>query len=343
MVTLQDELDGWAGERGGCADVAATIVHLAAACVGLARLLGQGPLARVIAAGAGRRGRGGDGPARLQLPAHELIAGALRAAPVATMLSRQIEEPATLAAGAPLAVAIDPLEGPCDMDGSAPLGTIFGVLAADPGDPEGAFRRPGTGQLAAGLVIYGPSTSLALTLGEGTDVFTLDPDTGRFERDRVAVSIPTGRAEYAVNAARYRHWAPPIRAYIDDCVAGADGPRGEDFEMRWTGSVVAEAFRILIRGGVCLYPADARPGHGQGGLCLVCQANPIAWLIEQAGGAATDGTRRILELVPECPHQQTWLVFGSRDNVECVRRYHEDPPFAAHRAPLFGRRGLFRA
>lgn len=344
MVTLQDELDAWVGARGGRADVAATIGRLAAACTRLAHLIGQGPpLARMVEAATGPGGRRGDGQAQLHVAAHEVMANALRDAPVAAMLSEEAEAPEVLAAGAPLAVAIDPLDGSSNIDTNVPLGTIFGILPAPSVEPAAAFRLPGTAQLAAGFAIYGPCTALVLGLGEGTVVFTLDRDTGRFLRTRVSAAIPTGRPEYAIDASNYRHWAPAIRAYIDDCVAGADGPRGEDFDMRWTGSAVAEAFRILVRGGVCLYPADARPGHGHGRLRLVCQASPIASITEQAGGAATDGTRRILELVPKGPHQRTPLVFGSRDHVERVRRYHEDPPFAAHRAPLFGQRGLFRA
>lgn len=211
MITLQDELDAWVGGRGGRADVAATIAHLATACTRLSHLIGRGPLAGVMTAGTGPSG-GGDAQTRLDLEAHELVATALREAPVAAMLSEEAEAPEVLAAGAPLAVAIDPLDGSSNIDTNVPLGTIFGILPAPSAEPAAAFRLPGTAQLAAGFAIYGPCTALVLGLGEGTVVFTLDRDTGRFLRTRVSAAIPMGRPEYAINASNYRHWAPAIRA-----------------------------------------------------------------------------------------------------------------------------------
>lgn len=341
MITLQDELDAWVGAHGVRADVATTVAQLAAACIRLSSLIGRGPLDAPMTTGAGRR-RCEGGPS-LAIKAHELMAGALGDAPVAAMLSPQAEAPIGLDAGAPLGVALDPLDGVTDLGANLPLGTIFAILPTRAGDPGATFCQPGRAQLAAGCAIYGPSTTFVLTLGAGSALFVLDREGKRWQRAATSLAIPPGRPEYAIDASNYRHWGPAIRAYIDDCIAGTEGPRGVDFATWWTSSLAAGAYRVLVRGGLFLEPADARPGRGRGRLRLVSQASPIALIIEQAGGAATDGTRRILDLVPQEPDERTPLVFGSSDQVEQVRRYHEDPPFAAHRAPLFGRRGLFRA
>jgi fructose-1,6-bisphosphatase I len=208
---------------------------------------------------------------------------------------------------------------------------------------DAAFLRPGTAQLAAGFVVYGPQTALVLTLRAGTHVFTLDRRTNTFVLTRADVRIPAGRREYAINASNYRHWDEPVRAYVDDCIAGADGPRGTDFNMRWIASLVAEAFRILARGGIFLYPSDARPGYERGWLRLVYEANPLALVVEEAGGAATDGENRILEISPTALHQRVPLVFGCRHKVERVAEYYAGRlPSPGERSPLFGRRGLFR-
>jgi len=159
---------------------------------------------------------------------------------------------------------------------------------------------------------------------------------------QIKLQIPAGKAEYAINASNYRHWDEAVRLYIDDCLSGAEGPRERNFNMRWIASLVAEAFRIFARGGIFLYPRDDRPGYQHGRLRLVYEANPIALLVEQAGGAATDGEHRILDIAPQQLHQRVPLVFGARDKVERVARYHREPHAIGERSPLFGRRGLFR-
>ncbi len=202
--------------------------------------------------------------------------------------------------------------------------------------------QPGTAQLAAGFIIYGPQTAFALTVGDGTRIFTLDRGTRQFILTRPAVQIPEGRREYAINASNYRHWNAAVREYVDDLVAGESGPRGQNFNMRWIASLVAEAYRVLVRGGIFLYPRDSRPDYRAGRLRLVYEAFPIAFLVEQAGGAATDGERRILDLIPESLHCRTPLIFGSADKVARVTRYHAAPPSIVGESPLFAKRGLFR-
>jgi fructose-1,6-bisphosphatase I len=344
VQALHDHLDLWAGaspERGA---VAAAVGAIARASAGLAELIAQGPLAGALDAVVGSNADG-DAQKELDLRADKLFLAELCAAPVAVYASEESPTPVVLRPGAPLAVAIDPLDGSSNIDTNLSIGTIFGILPVPPTavDPlAAACLQPGTAQLAAGFVIYGPRTALVLTLGEGVDVFTLDRCRGTYRLTRADALIPRGRREYAINAANHRHWDEPIRAYVDDCMAGADGPCGQDFNMRWAASLVAEAFRILGRGGVFLYPRDNRPGYQKGRLRLVYEANPLALVMEQAGGGATDGERRILEIVPEALHQRVPLVFGARDKVERVARYHDGTLPPAERSPLFGRRGLFR-
>ena len=190
-------------------------------------------------------------------------------------------------------------------------------------------------------MIYGPQTALALTLGAGTDIFTLDPACGRFVRTAVHVRVPPHAREFAINASNYRHWDMPVRTWFDDCLAGAEGPRGENFNMRWIASMVAEAHRILVRGGVYLYPGDARHGYRNGRLRLLYEANPIAFLIEQAGGCASTGRERILDRMPRLLHERVPVVFGAREEVERIERYHLGQAPKGETSPLFACRGLF--
>jgi fructose-1,6-bisphosphatase I len=346
--SLQDHLEGWAGSDPERVDVAATVAAIAAAAARLAGLIARGPLAGDDHGAVVGSNADGDAQRALDVRADAMFADALAATPVAALASEEREEPVRLARGGRVAVAIDPLDGSSNIDTNLSVGTIFSVLPVPPGgdggSPAAAFARPGAAQLAAGFVVYGPHTALVLTLREGAHAFTLDREAGAFVLTRPGARIPQGRREYAINASNYRHWDEPVRAYVDDCVAGADGPRGTDFNMRWNASLVAEAYRILVRGGIFLYPRDARPGYEQGRLRLVYEANPLALVVEEAGGAATDGLRRILDLEPAALHQRVPLVLGSADKVERVARYHDGSLAATgDRSPLFGRRGLFRA
>ncbi len=344
FTSLRRHLDNWAGNDAERAAVAETVRVIAGAAARVSGLIAQGPLAGALGAVVGDNSDG-DAQKALDVRANEIFIEELRSAPGGVFASEENETALPMKEEAPLAVALDPLDGSSNIDTNVSIGTIFSILlrsTAENATAESAVLQPGANQLAAGIVVYGPQTALVLTVGQGTDVFTFDRMAATFMLTRAKVEIPTGKREYAINASNYRHWDAPLRAYIDDCVAGSEGPRGENFNMRWVASLVAEAFRIFARGGVLLYPSDARPGYQQGRLRLVYEANPIAFLVEQAQGAATDCERRILDIQPHALHQRVPLVFGSRDKVAQVARYHGDPHLIGARSPLFGRRGLFR-
>ena len=243
-------------------------------------------------------------------------------------------------------LAFDPLDGSSNIDVNLPVGTIFSVLRA----PEGGravvaedFLQPGTRQVCAGFTLYGPATMLVLTTGSGVAGFTLDREIGAFVLTHPRMRIPEDTSGFAINAANERFWQRPVRRYVHECLDGIEGPRSRDFNMRWVASLVADAFHILTRGGVYLYPFDTRDPERPGRVSLLYGANPIAFVIEQAGGAASTGHERVLEVAPVRLHQQIPLVFGSRNEVCRIERYHREPdagpPFDAS---LFGTRTLFR-
>jgi len=344
-TTLENHLAAWASRDLRRSQVAVTLIAVADACRKISELVGAGPLAGSLGAIRGSHGVGDD-QKELDLLANHILLQALRKAPVAAVASEELDEAVPLEPGAPLLVAIDPLDGSSNIDANVSIGTIFSILPApDGGDALGsrAFLQPGDRQLAAGYAIYGPQTALALTAGHGTHIFTMDRLTGDFRLTAARVRVPRKTREFAINASNRRHWDDPIRIYVDDCLKGTDGPRGEDFNMRWIASMVAEAHRVISRGGIYLYPGDLRDGYTQGRLRLVYEANPVAWLIEQAEGAASTGLMRILDITPESIHQRVPLIFGSRDEVDRVCRYHRDPYPLGERSPLFGHRGLFRS
>lgn len=243
----------------------------------------------------------------------------------------------------------DPLDGSSNIDVNISVGTIFSVLRSpNPGTAATVedFLQPGVDQVCAGFALYGPSTMLVLTTGEGVDGFTLDREIGAFVLTHPQMRIPEDAQEFAINSSNERFWEPPVRRYVQECLAGRAGPRGKDFNMRWVASLVAEAFRILTRGGVFLYPADSKDPATAGRLRLMYECNPVAYLIEQAGGLASTGRRRVMELRPEGLHQRTPLIFGSRLEVEQIERYHREhiEPTAIddYDASLFHTRSLFR-
>jgi fructose-1,6-bisphosphatase I len=204
------------------------------------------------------------------------------------------------------------------------------------------FSLSSGAQAAAGFFLYGPQANLVLTLGAGVDLYTLDPGDHSWRLTRAGVTIPAGTPEYAINFSNYRHWEEPVRAYVDGCLRGADGPRAKDFNMRWMGAVVAETYRILTRGGVYLYPADRRPAYREGRLRLIYEALPIAFIIEQAGGRASTGRARVADLLASTLHQRVPLIFGSAEKVAHIERLHAAPAAQTEISPLFGHRGLFR-
>ena len=219
----------------------------------------------------------------------------------------------------------DPLDGSSNIDVNVSIGTIFSVFKKPDGHAgvtEQDFMQPGRQQAAAGYCIYGPQTTLVLTVGDGVAMFTLDRELGTFVLTQDQVTIPQDTQEFAINMSNMRHWAPPVRRYIDECLAGREGPRGKDFNMRWIASMVADVHRILTRGGIFMYPWDKREPGKPGKLRLLYEANPMAWLVEQAGGAATNSRQRILDVQPEKLHQRISVVLGSKHEVERVTAYH---------------------
>jgi fructose-1,6-bisphosphatase I len=347
-ATCNLDLDAFLTPSGGGGNTLATagavVRQMASDAIEVARIISLGRLGGGGSVAVGTGNPAGDAQKKIGVIANELFIDSLRNCPVAAILSEELLCPLVLDPAAPLVVAIDPLEGSSNIDTAVPVGTIFSVLPAviEATRPEEHFLRPGHDQIAAGFFIYGPQTSLALTFGDGVHIFTLDRDTGAFRRAIPEVSIAQGSTEYAIDASNYRHWGDSIRAYVDDCVTGIEGPLGRDYNMHWVGSLLVEAYRILVRGGVFLYPADERRGYMAGRHRLIYEANPISFLIEQAGGAATDAVHRILDLWPTELHACTPFVFGSSDVVHRIARYHTDPQFSAEHEPLFARRGLLR-
>jgi len=225
----------------------------------------------------------------------------------------------------------DPLDGSSNIDVNVSIGTIFSVLRAPSGASgreieEGDFLQAGTKQVAAGYAVYGPQTMLVLTVGNGVVGFTLDRETGAWRLTHDNIQIPEQTKEFAINMSNMRHWEAPIRRYIDECLAGKEGPRGKDYNMRWVASMVADVHRILSRGGIFMYPRDQRASGKAGKLRLMYEANPMSFIVEQAGGRAVDGETRILDIEPTALHQRIGVVLGSREEVERVQQYHH----AAH-------------
>ncbi|CAM3681130.1 class 1 fructose-bisphosphatase [Smaragdicoccus niigatensis] len=243
-------------------------------------------------------------------------------------------------------LVLDPLDGSSNIDVNMPVGSIFSVLRAPVGveDPRDVdFLQPGTEQVAAGFTLFGPATMLVLTTGNGVDGFTLDREIGAFVLTHPKMHIPGDCTGFSINAAKGRFWEPPVRRYVDECLQGSAGPRGRDFNMRWAASLVADTFQILTRGGIYLFPADTRDTE-PGRVALLYGGNPIAFLIEQAGGRASTGHERVLELQPTRLHQRIPLIFGSRNEVERIETYHLAPEVhsAGFDTSLFATRSLFK-
>jgi fructose-1,6-bisphosphatase I len=221
----------------------------------------------------------------------------------------------------------DPLDGSSNIDVNVSIGTIFSVLKAPP-DASGReiteddFLQPGSSQVAAGYALYGPQTMLVLTVGEGVVGFTLDREMGSWVLTHENMSIPEDTQEFAINTSNVRHWAPPVKRYIDECLAGKPGPRQKDFNMRWVASMVTDIHRLMIRGGVFMYPWDSREPGKPGKLRLMYEANPMSMLVEQAGGMATNGHQRILEVEPKSLHERVSVILGSKNEVARVTQYH---------------------
>ena len=271
---------------------------------------------------------------------------------LAGMASEEMELPYQIPAQQPRGkylLVFDPLDGSSNIDVNVSVGSIFSVLRApqdviDSGRDvvEADFLQPGTRQVAAGYALYGPTTMLVLSVGNGVVGFTLDPNLGEFMLTHRQIQVPADTQEFAINASNSRFWEAPVKRYVDECLAGKPGPRGKDFNMRWIASMVAEAHRILMRGGVFMYPRDTKDPSKPGRLRLLYEANPIGFIMEQAGGRASTGRQPVLGVAPGALHQRIGLVFGSRNEVERIERYHAEPLQVELDNPLFAKRSLFR-
>ena len=268
------------------------------------------------------------------------------------MVSEELELPYQLPAQYPRGrylLVFDPLDGSSNIDINMTVGTIFSVLVAPEGVSEPTasdFLQPGTEQVAAGYALYGPASMLVVTLGAGVQGFTLDRDIGAYTLTHPNMRIPEASAEFAINASNERFWEKPVARYVDECIAGKAGPRGKDFNMRWIASMVAEVHRVLMRGGLYMYPRDTRDPSKPGRLRLLYEASPMAMIVENAGGLAITGRERILDMQPCDIHQRVPVILGSREEVELLQRYHQeadDGEDAVFENPLFNTRSLFRA
>lgn len=302
---------------------------VAVACKKIAALVSRGALAGVLGETDARNAQG-EVQKRLDVLADQIFLEALaHNGHIAALASEERSGIWLPPPGAPRGdylVAVDPLDGSSNVDNNYGLGTIFSVLRAPEQVSAEAFLQPGTQLAAAGYCLYGPATVLTVSTGSGVHQFTLDPDIGEFLLTRRSVAIPPQAAEFAINMSRQRHWDPPVQRYIRECVAGADGPRGKDFNMRWIASLVAEVHRLLARGGVFAYPLDQklREAGRAGRLRLLYELLPIAFLVEQAGGAASTGEARLLEVVPGALHDRAPVFLGASDEIARIEQYHRE-------------------
>ena len=301
---------------------------VASSCKQISLAVNKGALAGVLGS-AGSENVQGEVQKKLDVIANEVLIEANEwGGYLAAMASEEMEEILPVSGQYPKGehlLMFDPLDGSSNIDVNVSIGTIFSVFKKPEGSTEATeqdFLQPGTRQVAAGYCIYGPQTTLVLTVGDGVAMFTLDRETGTFILTQENVRIPEDTKEFAINMSNMRHWAPPVRRYIDECLQGQEGPRGKDFNMRWIASMVADVHRILTRGGVFMYPWDKREPNKPGKLRLMYEANPMGWLIEQAGGAATNGRQRILDIQPTQLHERVSVILGSKNEVERVTSYH---------------------
>lgn len=296
--------------------VAASVRALAGVAVELSATIARPDSTAQLGAVRGSANADGDDQKKLDVLADEMIATALAAVDhVAAYLSEERDAAIQLHDGGEVIVASDPLDGSSNIDTNVSIGTIFSILPAS-----GGSLQPGRNQLASGIFVYGPQTTLLVTCGDGVFAFQLGTD-GQFHDMGWQVRMPAETSEFAINASNSRHWAAPVSRYIADCLAGSAGPRQRNFNMRWVGSLVADGWRIFRRGGIFLYPADARDGYDNGRLRLVYEASPMAFLVTQAGGRASDGQQDILDIVPDALHQRVPLVFGSANEVDEFVKY----------------------
>ncbi|MBB5017863.1 fructose-1,6-bisphosphatase I [Chitinivorax tropicus] len=311
------------------AELRLSIEVVARACKAINHAIRKGALAGVL----GEAGTGniqGEAQKKLDVIANEVLLDANEwGGHLAAIASEEMEHPHPIPTDYPKGgylLLFDPLDGSSNIDVNISVGTIFSLLRCPDGvdgTDEKVFLQPGTQQVAAGYTVYGPQTMLVLTLGNGVHGFTLDAEIGSWILTHPNMTVPEETKEFAINMSNMRHWEAPVKRYIDELLAGKEGPRGKDYNMRWVASMVADVHRILTRGGIFTYPRDAREPNKPGKLRLMYEANPMSFIIEQAGGAATNGHQRILDLQPTALHERVAVFLGSKREVEVVTRYHQ--------------------
>lgn len=311
------------------AELRLLIEVVARACKTISHAVGKGALGEVLGSAHSENVQG-EVQKKLDIISNDILLEANEwGGHLAAMASEEMETIHPIPNRYPMGeylLLFDPLDGSSNIDVNVSIGTIFSVLKAADGmqaPTEADFLQPGTRQVVAGYALYGPQTLLVLTTGDGVQCFTLDREMGAWVMTHKNMEIPADTQEYAINASNARHWQAPVKRYIDELLAGTTGPRSKDFNMRWIASMVTDVHRILTRGGIFMYPADAREPDKPGKLRLMYEANPMAFLVEQAGGAATDGQQRILDIQPEKLHQRVPVFLGSKNEVELVTSYHK--------------------
>ena len=314
------------------ADLKFLIEIVSRACQAISVAIGKGSLGGVLGE-AGSDNVQGEAQKKLDVLSNDILLDANEwGGHLAAMASEEMDLPHLVPHRFPKGeylLTFDPLDGSSNIDVNVSIGTIFSVLkcpeGADlstPAAAEAAFLQPGTAQVAAGYAVYGPTTLLVLTVGDGVAVFTLDREQGSFVLTQENVQIPADTKEFAINMSNQRFWEAPVKRYVDEMVAGKEGPLGKDYNMRWVASMVADVHRIMTRGGIFMYPLDSKMQDKGGKLRLMYEANPMAFLVEQAGGAATTGRQRILDIAPTHLHQRVPVILGSKNEVDRVTGYH---------------------
>jgi len=312
------------------AELRLLIEVVARACKTISHAVGKGALGEVMGS-AETENVQGEVQKKLDIISNEILLEANEwGGHLAAMASEEMETIHPIPNRYPMGeymLLFDPLDGSSNIDVNVSIGTIFSVLKAPEGmgaPTEQDFLQPGSKQVAAGYAVYGPQTVLVLTTGNGVNCFTLDREMGSWVLTQRNMQIPAETREFAINASNARHWFPPVTRYVNELLAGDTGPRGSNFNMRWIASMVADVHRILNRGGIFMYPADAREPGKPGKLRLMYEANPMAFIVEQAGGAANNGAQRIMDIQPEKLHQRVPVFLGSKNEVERITSYHQD-------------------
>ncbi len=338
-------------------DFNALILDVALACKGIAKAVAYGELAGMMGNHAADEGGSvnvqGETQKKLDVLSNDVFMQRTEwSGHLAGMASEEMDAPYQIPKQYPRGnylIVFDPLDGSSNIDVNVSVGSIFSVLRApqdviDSGRDvvDADFYQPGTKQVAAGYALYGPTTMMVLTVGDGVNGFTLDPNLGEFMLTHPKMTIPADTHEFAINASNARFWEAPVKRYVDECLAGKTGARGKDFNMRWIASMVAEAHRILMRGGVFMYPRDTKDPSKPGRLRLLYEANPVGMIMEQAGGRASTGEVPMMSVQPTSLHQRIGFVFGSKNEVERIERYHREPVNVELTNPLFAERSLFR-